>query len=556
MWTISRKHITINAMDIQKYDPKTIAVIEKLYEQKREFTEEMFETADQLLEIAQEKAEDALLGFTYFHIADALYAHEKDYSLVREDLAKAIYYLSLADEKELLTRAYNYVAIDAMNNGSYDVAYLYLMNAMQTCEELDNNYLKCIINNNLGQVFARMRSYEKAVKYVHVGNELQEMCSKDDFYYFQNLICGYFSEGILYALMGDVDGAKKMDRQISVVEQDEEFTDISAVYIPIKLLRVMLAVLDSDSYSYETVSREFIEKLCESHRIYDYITDIEDLCNFLIEHNHLDMVKEVLDIVKNTVDVTDIVLMKKIFSSIEIAYYDKLGDVDKVTECLRVQYRLSEQQQMEQNKVYQYSIDLLDIMDEQRKEQEKVRRENEELHTQVQTDPLTDIPNRLMVDTLLPKLFRQAIEDGKNFGVSLMDIDKFKEYNDTYGHLAGDICLQKVAKTIERVSGKPGVYCARYGGDEFIMLYENKSDDEIMRIAEELNNEIKELNIAHSAMGENGRVSVSQGICNAVPMDGDIQEEFLNEADNALYAIKKRLELPGKSESVRLVHLK
>ena len=543
-------------MDIQNYDPKTIEVIEKLNEQKKAFSEEMFETADQLLEIAQEKAEDALLGFTYFHIADALYAFEKDYSLVRENLAKAIYYLSIADEKELLTRAYNYVAIDAMNNGSYDVAYLYLMNAMQTCEELDNNYLKCIINNNLGQVFARMRSYAKAVKYVHLGNKLQEMCSKDDFYYFQNLICGYFSEGILYALMGDVDSAKAMDRQIAVVENDEEFTDISTVYIPITLLRVMLAVLDSDSYSYETLSREFIEKLWESHRIYDYITDIEDLCNFLIEHDHLDLVKEVLDIIKNTVDATDIVLMKKIFSSIEIAYYEKLGDEEKVIECLRVQYHLSEQQQMEQNKVYQYSIDLIDIMDEQRKEQEKVRRENEKLHSQVQTDPLTDIPNRLMMDTLLPKLFKQAIEDGKTFGVSLMDIDKFKEYNDTYGHLAGDICLQKVAKTIEKVSDKPGVYCARYGGDEFIMLYEDKSDEEVMSIAEELNREIHRLDIAHSAMGENGRVSVSQGICNSAPKEWDIQEEYLNEADNALYAIKKHLELPGRNESIRLVHLR
>jgi diguanylate cyclase (GGDEF)-like protein len=136
-----------------------------------------------------------------------------------------------------------------------------------------------------------------------------------------------------------------------------------------------------------------------------------------------------------------------------------------------------------------------------------------------------------------------------------MDIDKFKEYNDTYGHLAGDICLQKVAKTIEKVSDKPGVYCARYGGDEFIMIYEDKSDEEIMSIAEELNKEIEGLDITHNAMGEGGRISLSQGICNSVPKEWDIQEEYLNEADNALYAIKKRLDLPGRSESVRLVHL-
>ena len=239
----------------------------------------------------------------------------------------------------------------------------------------------------------------------------------------------------------------------------------------------------------------------------------------------------------------------------EIEYYEKRGDTENVIAHLREQYRLSAKQQEEQNRIYQYSIDMINIMEEQRKEFEKVKLENEILNSQVQTDPLTGIPNRLMLDQIIPELFDQSQKEEKRFAVSLMDIDKFKEYNDTYGHLAGDICLQKVAKTIKEVSNKPGVHCARYGGDEFIMLYDNKNDKEIMEIAEELNKKIRELDIEHKSMGENGKVSISQGICNCVPKPEHKQEDYLNEADNALYAVKKYLNMPKKGESVRLVHL-
>ena len=542
-------------MDINNFEPEIVALIEEIYSQKRDMSKEVLNTIPRLLEIAEEQGDKRLQGFAHFHLADSLYAFEVDYDGLRRHLAKAIFYLNQVGEKELLARAYNYVAIDALNNGSNDVCYLYLMNALQTCEDIDNDYLKCIINNNIGQVFARMHSFEKAVKYVRKSNELQALCNKDDFYYNQNMINGYFSEGILHALMGDIEGAKEADAKIAALEKETDLSLMKSVFIPILLLRLMIAVMEGDNEDADSKSRELIKKLKESHRIYDFITDIEDLCRFLIENGYLDTAKEIVDIIKTTVESTNVVLMKKIISSIEIAYYEKNGDAAKLNEHLLEQYRLSEQQQMEQNRIYQYSIDLIDIMEEQRREQEKVRLENEHLHSQVQTDPLTGIPNRLMLDELIPTLFEQAQNDETLFGVALMDIDKFKEYNDTYGHLAGDICLQKVAKAIERVSGKPGVYCARYGGDEFIMLYSCKSDEEIMSIADELNKEIFALDIEHSAMGEGGRISISQGICNSTPQKENVQEDFMNEADNALYAIKKRLGLRITGDSVRLVHL-
>lgn len=542
-------------MDTHNYEPAIKALIEKVLEQKHEMSREVFDTLSLLLEAAREKGDASLQGFVHYHIADAHFSFETGYSDFRRHLAQAVSFLTMAGENELLTRAFNLVAIDAINNGSFDVAYLYLMNALQTCEGLDDPYLLSIIHNNIGQVFGRMHSYQKGVEYVRRSNELQAQCSKDDFYYTINMINGYFAEGTMYALMGNLEGARDMDRRIAELETDNEAGDNTSVLIPIALLRYLVAVLEENEELSRVRSRDFIRTLKDGYFIYDYILDIEDLCHFLIKRGYLDTVGEILEIVRETVEATNVVQMKKVISSIEIAYYDKMGDVEKVNECLRNQYRLSQQQEMEQNKIYQYSIDLIEIMEAQRKEQEKMRQENAYLQTQVQTDPLTHIPNRLMLDSLLPQLFETAQREGQSFGVSLMDINKFKEYNDTYGHLAGDICLQKVARAIQKMAEKPGVYCARYGGDEFIMLYVDKKDEEIRKIAEELAEEIRSLKIRHSAMGIEGMVSISQGICNAVPKLYHRQEDYLNEADTALYAVKKNQDAPGRRDFIRLAHV-
>ncbi len=542
-------------MDIGKYDSSTKELIEKVYEQKLNISEEVLDTLARLKEVAYEMEDFALQGFVHFHMADALYTFEKGYASFRENLAKAISFFELAGENELLARAYNYVAVDALNNGSFDVAYLYLMNAMHTCEKIENNYLLSLINNNIGQVYARMHSYEKAIDYVREGTRLQGLSSKDDFYYYQNMINGYFSEGMLSALMGDVEGAKKANAEIAKLEEEADISNTPSVFIPLSMLRVIISVFEGSEEEFEARSKDIIEKLQGAYRVYDFITDIEDFCHILIDHGKLDTAQEVINVVKSTVETSPVILMKKIISSLEIAIFEKMGDVEKVNLHLREQYHLAEQQQDEQNRIYQYSIDLINIMNNQRKEQERIRLENKMLQSQVEKDPLTGLANRLKFDQLISSMFENAKEHKTLFAVSIMDIDMFKDYNDTYGHLAGDICLQTVANVIQDVSDRHGVFCARYGGDEFVMLYERKNDEEVKNIAHELGKRVLEEDIAFGDTDKNVRVSISQGICNSIPAEGQSQNDFLNEADNALYAVKKSMDTPGERESVRLVHL-
>jgi diguanylate cyclase (GGDEF)-like protein len=172
--------------------------------------------------------------------------------------------------------------------------------------------------------------------------------------------------------------------------------------------------------------------------------------------------------------------------------------------------------------------------------QTMMQEENKILLEKSETDPLTKLPNREKLNGYAEKVFEKAYHDGTNLGVEIFDIDFFKQYNDTYGHQAGDKCLKKIAQLL-RLLMEQGIFCARYGGDEFIIIYENKTDDEILSIAEQLRRDVMNLNIKHNSSPINSVVTISQGIRNSVPKDGNKIWDYFYVADMAMYHVKRSM---------------
>lgn len=82
--------------------------------------------------------------------------------------------------------------------------------------------------------------------------------------------------------------------------------------------------------------------------------------------------------------------------------------------------------------------------------------------------------------------------------VEILDIDYFKQYNDNYGHQKGDLCICRVAKEIQKLAEKDDIFCARYGGDEFILIYEGYSREAVVILTEKLKRSIRDLNMEHA----------------------------------------------------------
>jgi diguanylate cyclase (GGDEF)-like protein len=164
---------------------------------------------------------------------------------------------------------------------------------------------------------------------------------------------------------------------------------------------------------------------------------------------------------------------------------------------------------------------------------------NHQLLSAANQDGLTQIANRRRFDEYFDQTWRQALRDQKVLTLLLCDIDYFKLFNDTYGHIEGDRCLQRVAETLETVIERPMGLAARYGGEEFALILPNTNPQGGWVIAEKLLAEIERLNIAHSSSPVCDRVTLSIGIAGLLPTPQLTAQSLLSATDIALYEAKK-----------------
>jgi diguanylate cyclase (GGDEF)-like protein len=163
---------------------------------------------------------------------------------------------------------------------------------------------------------------------------------------------------------------------------------------------------------------------------------------------------------------------------------------------------------------------------------------NHSLQALVLQDPLTGLSNRRHFDRGLSQEFRRAMRTGTSIGMILIDVDQFKQYNDTYGHQAGDACLRAIASTIPPLLNRPGDIAARYGGEEIALLLPGTSQPGARALAERVADAVRALGIVHAG-SSHGVVTISAGVEAFVPVrDLDTEAELLEHADMALYAAK------------------
>lgn len=141
-----------------------------------------------------------------------------------------------------------------------------------------------------------------------------------------------------------------------------------------------------------------------------------------------------------------------------------------------------------------------------------LKRQTDELRTLSMVDGLTNIANRRAFDKALSREWRRACRSGDCVSLIMLDIDFFKSYNDTHGHLAGDDCLREVAGCLSRNVKRPGDVAARYGGEEFVVLLPGCSLEDAWLVAENIRKEVAQLEIRHEGSAAASHVTVSAGI--------------------------------------------
>ena len=173
-----------------------------------------------------------------------------------------------------------------------------------------------------------------------------------------------------------------------------------------------------------------------------------------------------------------------------------------------------------------------------RESQQKLLEVNLELQQMTHSDGLTGLANRRYLDEYLYTEWQRATRDQQPFSLLMMDIDAFKQYNDTYGHLAGDEALRQVAATIRAGATRATDLAARFGGEEFALVLPATSPGGARLIAEKIRLDVERMAIPHCASPTTGSLTLSIGVATLVPQRDQPVDLVVELGDQALYQAK------------------
>jgi len=167
-----------------------------------------------------------------------------------------------------------------------------------------------------------------------------------------------------------------------------------------------------------------------------------------------------------------------------------------------------------------------------------ITEQNDKLEHIAMIDALTDIPNRRRFNEVICNEWFRALRSNSIISVAMVDIDHFKQYNDAFGHDVGDICLQKVAKTLNETMQRPGDFVARYGGEEFAVVLPHTNNEDALTLLEKMRIGVEELCIATAKHLKEEYITISIGTSTIVPGENNDYKQLVKEADKALYKAK------------------
>lgn len=231
------------------------------------------------------------------------------------------------------------------------------------------------------------------------------------------------------------------------------------------------------------------------------------------------------------------------FSAGGVDYITKPFKVDEVLARVKNQLTICDLKKklMEKNQqLLQQNSQLEQEVQIRQKVEESLQSVNRQLQNLASYDSLTTLANRRHFDEYFANTWQQMLEEQHPISLLLCDLDCFKNYNDNYGHPAGDICLKLVAQALDRSVSYNQDLVARYGGEEFVVILPNTDLDGALKVAQTIHQEVKKLKIDHHYSTVDSIVTVSIGISYQIPQLHTSPEQLLKIADQALYEAKKK----------------
>ncbi len=525
-------------MNIQQYDPQTQALVDQSMKEISILSPKVMGTLKKLIRRGTELQDDTLLAFAYYYQAQYLYYRDSQIEAYRFSFRKAFSHALKADYQAMLARIYSFVAADALNNGCFDIAYNNYITAMNISTRLEDKATAALIEANIGRLYAELRDYKEAKKYLRRGIAKQKKLKKS-LRFIQNITIMLASDALASLNLGDIPGAEKSIGEMLRYYSQGSPEVQSELFLSKTYLLMRLALEKQDEEESRRLMKPLLEAIRKEQQIQDSLEDINGLYRILMERGRVQDAGDLLAAADETIMHTKVAYVMCVFCELKADYYRTTNDSRRLSEVLRTHMELSTRLRGEQRDMYSHAVSLTHMIETLREDQRRMEEENKALTRRAQTDALTGIPNRYQLNYALDQAYRKVEGKNQNLAIAILDIDYFKEFNDNYGHREGDACLISIARCLNKIAQKHGGSCARYGGDEFVMVFTDLDDEALKRVVQEVQTKVEDLGILHEHQPRSRSVTLSQGICNDIPASPSSPWDFLSAADGALYYIKK-----------------
>ena len=482
-----------------------------------------------LEQYADEHDEGFLKGYSLFFRGFNCYLNAR-LERSMEDLSAALNYLISAGAWGMVAHTYNSMGNIAYFQGDISLAIDCYIKGLSLVTEHDIKGMEYNIRTNIANVYIGLDAYDRAVTMLLECERLLEnglaMPDNPQLAAAANITNCYIHLNEL----------EKAEKSLDWIRKKGEESPITMTLLLICILETQLYHASGNIDARDATIARLDTLALESLDVYDALNELYRHCLLLLEIGKLD---EFLSVVNKIETLAESPNAEKRVLDLRLTYYKKIGDTENLAKMAMKYYEVAELRENERNKIVSHNIITRMKLDEEARRRKEIEISNLMLKQKSERDALTGMNNRYKFNELAELSFHRAYLNGTPLTIEILDIDCYKEFNDNYGHQAGDECLIRIADALRSMEEYTGVHTARYGGDEFVIIYEEYAKKDIEKMAQRLRDKIYALNIEHKYSTVSDRVSISQGLFHKIPSGGNKLWDFLYGADMALYAVKK-----------------
>lgn len=440
----------------------------------------------------------------------------------------AVQLFKICGDDMAYARGINFLGVVYSNMGDETMAVDYYLEGLEFSKKKGLNSVISLFYNNIGSKYQELGQHKKAIFYFEKAIEAQqhEDAIKHEKYW-DNMFVYTLNMALSHQRMGD---NEKAAYYLEEVDKIREKSQCRGFEISVLVSKCSI-YWEQGKYEFVKEHLDELMELCQGQRVVrDYVQNVQEVAALLQKTQQYEYWKRLLEDVEETTNQYNMIYYRIISVEMWMEYYYACGEVDRYNElCVKYVQLCREQKEVENRERGQ----TLDIRIALRKKEE----ENRAAEAKAQTDALTRLGNRYALEKECKRLVQEAVRYDNRIAVGIIDIDCFKQVNDTYGHNIGDEYLCKVADVLKNaIDGHGKIY--RFGGDEFVVLISEGDYGTVERIAKRIRRKIIEASIENKNSILSDLLTISQGYACFRPEEGECIASLLEHADAALYKAK------------------